>query len=97
MIEQMHTQFKSYCSFPVTKEQYERYRNGGLWQQWLKDYPNIFDEDDQKVAQKNAHRGVGFYESLASDSLRANQIALFDNLLRLAGKPIYIMQFTQLD
>jgi hypothetical protein len=59
MIEQMHTQFKSFGSFPVTKAQYERYRNGGLWYQWLKDYPNIFDEDDQKVAQKNAHRGVG--------------------------------------
>ena len=32
-----------------------------------------------------------------SDSLRVNQIALFDNLLRSTGKPIYIMQFTQLD
>ena len=42
MIEQMYTQFKSFGSFPVTKEQYERYRSGGLWQQWLKDYPNIF-------------------------------------------------------
>jgi len=66
MIEHMHTRFKSFGVFPVTKEQYERYRSGGLWQQWLKDYPNIFDKDDQKVAQKNAHRGVGFYESLAA-------------------------------
>lgn len=66
MSDAIDMQFKLFGTFPVTQAQRERYKCGELWLQWFKDYPNIFHESDQKVAENDGHRGVGFYESLAA-------------------------------
>lgn len=62
----INTQFKVLGPYRVNREQRERFMYGELWQQWSKEYPQIFDEKDQEFAGKFAYDGRGFYEWLAA-------------------------------
>lgn len=53
-------------TFTVSAAERDSYQRGVLWQRWLVDYPMLFDESDRDKAEKNACRGIGFYEGLAA-------------------------------
>ena len=46
----------------VQEGERELFASGELWQQWVREYPNIFDEDDRRLARSQAKLGIHFYE-----------------------------------
>ena len=48
--------------FEIQAKQREGFISGNLWQEWVKKYPDIFDDDDHRLAQSQAHLGYHFYE-----------------------------------
>ena len=54
--------FISIGPFEIQAEERERFISGSLWEGWIKKYPDIFDEDDHRLAQSQAHLGYHFYE-----------------------------------
>jgi hypothetical protein len=52
-------------SFVITKQQKECYKTGDLWRDWLRTYPNLFDEKDQQLFRNQAIYGYGFVEFLS--------------------------------
>ena len=53
-------------TFEVYSAQRERYVSGELWQDWYSKYPFLFDNDDYRLAENQAHLGYHFYEWLAA-------------------------------
>lgn len=53
-------------TFEVNPIQRERFRSEKLWQEWHDKYPDIFDDDDLRLAKNQAHLGFHFYEWLAA-------------------------------
>jgi hypothetical protein len=43
-------------------EHRERFRTKLLWKEWRHLYPDLFDEDDERIAETQARRGYHFYE-----------------------------------
>jgi hypothetical protein len=52
-------------SFVITKRQRECYKAGTLWADWLRKYPELFDEKDKQFFRNQAVYGYGFVEVLA--------------------------------
>jgi len=52
-------------SFIITKQQRELYKAGVIWNEWLRKYPELFDEKDQQFFRNQAVYGYGFVEALA--------------------------------
>jgi hypothetical protein len=52
--------------FPYKEEQHDKFRTGKLWQEWARQYPDIFDTDDARLAQSQAAHGYHFFEWLAA-------------------------------
>jgi hypothetical protein len=50
--------------FPYRPQQRDRFKSGELREQWAKDYPAIFDEQDVQIAKNQL--GYHFYEWLAA-------------------------------
>jgi hypothetical protein len=48
------------------QRQQERFKNGELIKEWYKQFPDIFDEIDLKIALNQASMGYHFYEWLAA-------------------------------
>jgi hypothetical protein len=56
--------FNDLGSFIITKQQRELYKAGVLWNEWLRRYPELFDEKDQQFFRNQAVFGYGFVEAL---------------------------------
>jgi hypothetical protein len=48
--------------FEIQAKERKRFISGNLWQEWVKKYPDIFDDDDHHLVQSQAHLGYHFYE-----------------------------------
>ena len=57
--------FNDLGSFIITKRQQELYKAGTVWNDWLIQYPELFDEKDRQLFRNQAHFGYGFVESLS--------------------------------
>jgi len=77
----MKTKLQIVGEFEVRSKQRECFVNGELWQEWFEKYPEIFDEDDLRLAKSQASKGYHFYEWLA-----AIQIYLSTGYLSLVEK-----------
>jgi hypothetical protein len=53
-------------TFDVPLTQRERFKSGELWREWHSSYPDLFDEDDLRLAKTQAGGGYHFYEWLAA-------------------------------
>lgn len=52
-------------SFIITKQQKELYKSGVIWNDWLRQYPELFDEKDKQLFRNQAIYGYGFVEFLS--------------------------------
>src|SRR6266481_4098460 len=54
--------------FGYRPQQWDRFVSGELWEQWAKDYPNIFDQQDIQIAKNQAGSAMRlhFHEWLAA-------------------------------
>ncbi len=48
--------------FAIATHQRTRFKSGDLWREWAHRYPEIFDEDDQRLAQSQGPLGYHFFE-----------------------------------
>jgi hypothetical protein len=46
----------------VVPSQRARWKSGHLAQEWKKRFPNLFDDDDLRIANSQARFGTHFYE-----------------------------------
>lgn len=53
-------------SFSFSRAQRQRFRNGALVREWRDRYPNLFDEDDERVLKTAQQRRFHFLEWLAA-------------------------------
>jgi hypothetical protein len=58
--------FETWGEIKYNQNQKDRYKNKELPRKWFKQYPNIFDEDDLRITQKQAEDGYHFYEWLTA-------------------------------
>jgi|SRR5882724_1650877 len=49
-------------TFDIPHERRKRFIAGKLWPEWAKEYPRIFDADDQRLAKNQACHYCHFYE-----------------------------------
>lgn len=49
-------------TFDIPYERRMRFIAGKLWSEWAKEFPRIFDEDDQRLAENQARYHCHFYE-----------------------------------
>jgi hypothetical protein len=52
--------------FTYNPLQKELFRKQNLWKEWRCQYPDLFDMDDERLAETQAGRGYHFYEWLAA-------------------------------
>lgn len=52
--------------FGFTNSQRQRFVAGTLWRDWVKRYPELFDADDVRLAESQAHLGYHFFEWLGA-------------------------------
>ncbi len=50
----------------TTKDHQDHFKSGGLIDQWVQSYPQIFDADDLRIARSQGPRGYHFYEWLSA-------------------------------
>lgn len=50
----------------VARSQRVRWQSGHLAQEWRTRFPNLFDDDDLRIAKSQASRGTHFYEWLGA-------------------------------
>jgi len=55
--------------FFVSREKRDLFLRGDLWKTWHREYPEIFDADDLRLAQGQASLGYHFYEWFAAIQL----------------------------
>jgi hypothetical protein len=60
------TALKIIGNFVVNPKQRARFIAGDLWQEWSLKYPDLFDEDDVRIAHGQARHKFHFYEWLAA-------------------------------
>jgi hypothetical protein len=56
------TVFTEILEFEVDSKERELFKSGKLWQEWHRRYPEIFDDDDLRLAQNQAHLGYHYCE-----------------------------------
>ncbi|MFH1628030.1 MAG: hypothetical protein ABIE47_04825, partial [Pseudomonadota bacterium] len=59
-------EFKLLTTFRTHPDLHDRFRSKDLVLDWAKSYPMLFDEDDLRIAENQAHMGYHFYEWLAA-------------------------------
>lgn len=57
--------FNDLGTFIITKRQKELYKAGTIWNEWLEQYPVLFDEKDRQLFRNQARFGYGFVEFLS--------------------------------
>ncbi|MDH5353807.1 MAG: VRR-NUC domain-containing protein [Gammaproteobacteria bacterium] len=58
--------FESLSEISTTREQFEKFKRGELAEDWFKRYPELFDDDDIRVARTQAKMGLHYYEWLSA-------------------------------
>ena len=53
-------------TFAFSRAQQARFKSGELWNEWVCQYPNIFDDRDIDLVRTQGSSGVHFYEWLAA-------------------------------
>lgn len=57
---------KVFCHLTATQHQRTLFREGLLINKWAQQYPQVFDEDDLRLANKQGKLGYKFYEWLSA-------------------------------
>jgi hypothetical protein len=52
--------------FPVSRALQSRWKQGKVAPAWKRQYPQLFDDDDLRLAKSQGHMGYHFYEWLAA-------------------------------
>jgi hypothetical protein len=52
--------------FGYSESQRRRFRSGVLWREWTRRYPELFDDQDERIARGQAHLGKHFFEWLGA-------------------------------
>lgn len=52
--------------FEYSETQRELFKAGILWKRWIRDYPDLFDKDDERLVESQAAYNYHFYEWLAA-------------------------------
>tara|TARA_B100002019_G_scaffold157497_1_gene135638 strand:- start:190 stop:681 length:492 start_codon:yes stop_codon:yes gene_type:complete len=58
--------FETLYQLSTSREQYERFKSGALAEQWFGRYPELFDDDDIRVARTQSKLGLHFFEWLSA-------------------------------
>lgn len=61
--------YETIATVLVTRHQFERFKSGELWREWSSKHPELFDNDDIRVAETQAKLGYHFHEWLAALTL----------------------------
>ncbi len=58
--------FTKIGTYEYSEQQRERFKTGALVEEWYETYPDIFDEQDLRIARNQAKLGYHFFEWLAA-------------------------------
>jgi hypothetical protein len=68
----MTDHFEELGVIPFSPRLKDHWRRGDLWKRWLDEYPELFDDDDRRLAESQAELGFHFVEWLAAIELWAS-------------------------
>ena len=58
--------FETLFEIPTSRFQFEKFKTGELYEEWFHAFPELFDEDDIRVARTQAKMGVHYFEWLSA-------------------------------
>ena len=58
--------FETLCEISTSRSQFKKFKTEGLYEEWFKRFPVLFDEDDIRVARTQAKLGLHYFEWLSA-------------------------------
>ena len=58
--------FETLCELSTSRFQSEQFKSGDLCEEWFRVFPELFDEDDIRVARTQAKQGLHYFEWLSA-------------------------------
>ena len=58
--------FEMLCEISTSRFQFEKFKSGELYEEWFRVFPELFDEDDIRVARTQAKLGLHYFEWLSA-------------------------------
>ena len=58
--------FETLCEISTSRFQFEKFKSGELYEEWFRVFPELFDEDDIRVARTQAKLGLHYFEWLSA-------------------------------